>query len=529
VATGAGGDSPEGGAACGGNVGRVPTLGELSQYADQLAGGVVSTTVESEILGSAEYYNNVGGNDLGFITRLYDDVLQRDPTSAEISIAEKMLQTSATGRSDVAGAVILSRETRSDRIRRGFERLLGRDPSETDESSYLYSLPSPTTTAITYEGLVGLLAASDEYYTHTGGTATQFVYALYQSLLSRRPYPAELASEAGILARITGGDLQAREGLARTITSSLEYHNDEITGFYRAYFHSTCAQLDVGRCATVTRDPTPSELSQWLRSFTSGSTEEDLIASLLSSNEYSTRHGGSQDAFVKAVYKDLLGRSASARELSAAESGYANSSKGRFEFAKAMVQSDQYHAVLVRLSYRQLLLRDPTPSELQSGAAILGGGSTAGQTPDEQLIATIISTPEYYGDAGPYDFSFVRQAVIDLLRRPDATAEESGYLSPAPHGAAWQQSVALMITSTAEYRTDYIRGTYEKYLGQSTCSTVIADAGFIGHIPGGWAGLGVLLLAFGGGVSFVILRRHGLPGRLGTARPTSSTSARRVV
>jgi outer membrane biosynthesis protein TonB len=513
VATGAGGDSPEGGAACGGNAGRVPSLDELSHYADQLAAGVVSTTVEAEILGSPDYYNNVGGNDLGFITRLYDDVLQRDPTSAEISTADAVLEgASTTGRQDVASAVILGREARSDRLRRAFERLLGRNPTTADESRYLYSLPSPGSTAITYEGLVEQLTSSDEYYSYAGASAKDFAFGLYQGLLSRHPTPSELSSASGIIAAINSGNSGARLGLAHSITSSGEYHNDEVTGFYRAYFHSTCAQLDVGRCMTVTRDPTQAELNQWLRSFASGSTEEDLIASLLSGNEYYASHGASDTAYVTAVYQDLLGRSPSAHELSSAQSTYANTSKGRRDFAQAMLRSNQYRAVVVRLAYRELLLRDPTPTEMTAGLAQLSSGANSTQTPDGALISTIMATTEYYSDAGPYDYSFVRQAVVDLLKRPDYASEESSYLSPSPHGGPWQQAVALRIMGTNEYRSDYVRGAYERYLGQTTCGATLASAGFIGRIPGGWLGLGVLLLVLGGGVTVLALRRQSLPG-----------------
>ena len=90
---------------------------------------------------------------------------------------------------------------------------------------------------------------------------------------------------------------------------------------------------------------------------------------------------------------------------------------------------------------------------------------------------------------------------------------------PPPHDAIWQAAVAQSLVNSPEYRTDYIRGVYEKFLTYSVCAVGFRVAGgnagangLLARVPGGWFGLGiivgVLIMGIGGAVFFTLERRR---------------------
>jgi hypothetical protein len=78
--------------------------------------------------------------------------------------------------------------------------------------------------------------------------------------------------------------------------------------------------------------------------------------------------------------------------------------------------------------------------------------------------------------------------------------------------------VAQSLVDSPEYRADFVRGVYAKFLTYSVCATAPAVAGdpggtgFFNRLPGGWFGLGifvgVLLMGAAGAVFFTLERRR---------------------
>ncbi len=90
---------------------------------------------------------------------------------------------------------------------------------------------------------------------------------------------------------------------------------------------------------------------------------------------------------------------------------------------------------------------------------------------------------------------------------------------PAPHDLTWQAAVARAIVDGPEYRADFVRGVYAKFLTYSECAVIApqiagatGDLGFLNKVPGGWFGLGifvgVLLMGAAGAVFFTLERRR---------------------
>jgi hypothetical protein len=529
---GSGGGTPQGGADCSAGIGRSPTPAELEADTAALAGaGADPTTLEIELLSSTEYFHDAGNNNLGFVTRLYDDVLRHDPTPIEMATALPMLVGgSGAGRTQLVADVVLSQEARAIRVDQAFHALLKSYPDGADLALWVNRLTGPGFKGLSGNVMVEQIAASAKYYAHVGATSLGYITNLYLDLLNRSPSSVDLAFDAGLLASIKAGSgpaaaptvvaaaTKARLTLAELVVAGAEFRTDEVTSFFANYMHPTCKQLLAQECTSSIGTPTDSQLAAALTSLQSGTTEEGIIAGVLSSPQYYQNHGSTQTGLIKGVYQDLIGRAPTNGELSAALAAYTNDPVGHLAFAQAMVGSLAYQNLVVSLDYQQLLLRAPLTSEMNAGQGILAADRSL-QTPDELLIESIASIPEYYVDTGATDSRFVVRTIGTLLMRAGQPTEESQLLGlPQPHDATWQAAVAQTLVDSTEYRTDYIRGVYEKFLTYSVCVVAPDPGGNAGgngplaRVPGGWFGVGivvgVLIIGIGAGAFFALERRR---------------------
>jgi hypothetical protein len=516
---GSGGGSPQGGAACSAGFGRSPTAGELESATAQLAvAGADPTAVEIQLLASAEYYHYAGNNSLGFVTRLYDDVLRHDPTPVQVATALSIVSTTGdAGRTELVQDVVLSPEARAIRVDQAFQALLKTYPSSSDLALWINRLPGPGATGFTTNAMVEEIAGSAAYYKLVGSTPASFMIHLYQDLLNAAPTQGDLAANAGLMAQIQTGSVNARVGAAENVVNGATFRLDEVTSFFANYLHPTCRELQAQECMSTIGAPTTSQLSAALTSFANGSDEENIIAGVLSGDQYYQNHGSTQAGLIRGVYQDLIGRAPTDAELSTAINNYTNDPVGHLNFAKAMVTSLLYQNLVVSLDYQQLVLRAPTTAEADSGQGILGGDLPSLQTPDELLIEQIASFSEFYADLGGTDSSFVARSIATLLMRPGNASEETGFLKlPLPHDATWQAAVAQTLVNGDEYRTDFVQGVYAKFLTYSLCAQTTSAVGDQGggifkNVPGGWLGLGLfggVLLMGAAAVAFFTLERR---------------------
>src|SRR5207244_2459114 len=93
-----------------------------------------------------------------------------------------------------------------------------------------------------------------------------------------------------------------RQQLAQNLATSTEYDSNLVAGYYSRY---------LGRTASA------AELSFWVPALAQGkSTDEDVLAQIVGSDEYYRNHGGSDASWLNAMYQDLLGRPRGATENS---------------------------------------------------------------------------------------------------------------------------------------------------------------------------------------------------------------------
>jgi len=74
-------------------LGRAPDPGGMATWANQLNQGVPANQVLATILGSDEYYRRAGGTPENFIAQLYNDLLRRPATGADIDFWVRRMYT----------------------------------------------------------------------------------------------------------------------------------------------------------------------------------------------------------------------------------------------------------------------------------------------------------------------------------------------------------------------------------------------------------------------------------------------------
>jgi hypothetical protein len=232
--------------------------------------------------------------------------------------------------------------------------------------------------------------AGGTYYPYaeiTNGTHTRFYYGagavtvtalqhpeayvqqLYQDLLHRDADPSGLATWVG---KLNAGAPLTEVSIG--ITSSREYQAGIVDGFYVQY---------LGRHAD------PAGLDDWVNQMQSGLNAEVIRAGILASDEYYARVGGTHEAYVTALYHDLLGRAPD-------PAGYAdwlgklNAGASREEIASGINDSDETRTIVITGYYQDFLHRDPDPAGLETWINNLESGMSQ---PD--IITAFVTSPEY--------------------------------------------------------------------------------------------------------------------------------------
>ncbi len=117
-----------------------------------------------------------------FISTLYRDLLNRNPSSTELSNGQTYL--SGHTRTQYAATLLAGSEYRTDLIQDWYQKFLGRPANSGEVSSWLSVFGGGTD-----EQIIASIVSSNEYFNQSrvGGTNPGYVTALYQDLLGRPP------------------------------------------------------------------------------------------------------------------------------------------------------------------------------------------------------------------------------------------------------------------------------------------------------------------------------------------------------
>jgi hypothetical protein len=202
------------------------------------------------------------------------------------------------------------------------------------------------------------------------GTATErFVRAAYQDFLGRQPEPDELSNHAGIIDGGTG----TRAGLVRSLSRSEQYVTTLVQRFY---------------ADTLGRPGDPAGVAFWADQLISGRrTVAEVAGSFYASDEYHGRAGGTDPAWITALYDVFFERPPSDGDLAYWTNRIAE--RGRTRVAIELFQSLESRRQRVQRLYQDLLGRDGEPSGVDFWADRIA------TTGDLALAVNLAASAEY--------------------------------------------------------------------------------------------------------------------------------------
>lgn len=139
---------------------RSADTGALTTFLTVLESGATQEQVQSFILGSPEYFAAAGGTNSGFLSKLYEQVLNRpiDPTGS----ASWLAALSHLSRQQVALALLSSPEYQTQLVSSWYERFLHRAVDPGSLAAWVNAMGHGMSDEVVLSGIVG----SDEYFSH---------------------------------------------------------------------------------------------------------------------------------------------------------------------------------------------------------------------------------------------------------------------------------------------------------------------------------------------------------------------------
>ena len=179
----------------------------------------------------------------------------------------------------------------------------------------------------------------------------RYLVASYQQFLGRDPADAGLDFHLNRLA--SGGD-ESRERVARSLLYGSEGSANEVARAYQSLLR---------------RDPEPKGGAYWTEHLRTNDVL-DLRVLLLSSDEYHRRSGGTDQSWVAALYRDVLGRSAEPAGL-AYWSNQASRGVSRSIIVSGFYLGRESLGLRTDSYYHLTLDRTPTAVERAEGIALI--------------------------------------------------------------------------------------------------------------------------------------------------------------
>jgi hypothetical protein len=168
-----------------------------------------------------------------------------------------------------------------------------------------------------------------------------------------------------------------------------------------------------------------SGVATWSNLLAAGGRQENVLTNIIASAEYYAKSGGTDAAFVRALYQDVLGRTAVQADIDY-WTGVLRLA-GRSAVVWGFVNSDEYRGGLIAGWYQRYLGR-------AADAGALGwwlGQMRQGMT-QEQVQAALLTSAEYHQlvefEYAAYNGSaFVRGLYVDVLGRKPSDAEVNSW------------------------------------------------------------------------------------------------------
>ncbi len=191
---------------------RPPDPPGLGQWSAALAAGLTIEQMEADIVGSPEYYQNRGGSTTeGFLTALYQDILQRTPDAGGLSAFTQAMRNGAS-RTQVASVLLQSTEFLQDDVEGAYELFLARSADPASLNGWVAAMQA----GLTDQQLVAGLVSSNEYFNFSQ---------------ARGPLNANapLESVTQMVSAVQGGTLTLPDGSKVTIPAGALPQDEQVT------------------------------------------------------------------------------------------------------------------------------------------------------------------------------------------------------------------------------------------------------------------------------------------------------------
>jgi hypothetical protein len=306
------------------------------------------------------------------LTQAYRAVLGRDPDPSAQGFVNA-LNAGMLSRQQVAAILTGSGEYRDRLINQVYGALLDRSAGPGDLAVWepvLAQPPAGPGQPSPDEQFETAVIGSGEYFQKHQASNVGFVTSLYTTLLGRQP---DSGGFDGTLQQLLGSYTSQRQVVAAAFTTSGESRTRLVTGYFSQF---------LGRGASA------GEIAGYVGQLAAGVSDEQVIVAFVSSGEYFDHNGGSNMAYVTALYRDLLGRSPDSSSQQFL-TGLNNGSLSRGQLAAVLLGSLEYRERLVGQIYQSYLGRQGGKAELDFWAGQIQQGS------DEQVKAAILASGEY--------------------------------------------------------------------------------------------------------------------------------------
>jgi subtilisin-like proprotein convertase family protein len=477
---------------------RAATAGEInSVWLPFLnSGGTVEAMIASLMSDPLYFTQNrtghaVGGNDTGFITQVYTDLLHRAVGPGELSFWQGQLGGPEKAvRQQIIAGLLTDPGYLGPLVQSFYQAYLGRaasttgavDPGTNDgeQGHWIRALQA----GLPDEQLQAILLGSAEYLMHLGTvlghapSTAEFVTGVYKSLFPRY---AVSAGEVNFWVGQLVSGLVSRQGMATSLLTSDLYRTGNnnpttpnpdnlVTGYYNKF---------------LGRNPTTTELAGWLTAMQMGLTDEGVIAGILSDLPYFTNSRvqgampptdlATQEVnWIKQSYQDLLNRQPGAGEISFQQSRLTPVEIAARKALVTSIESDpSYRAAIINYAFTTFDGRPPTATELatwQNNLAAPPNGPGM-LNHDEELLAAIFGSQEYFFNHPDANGLHTNQSWVDSLftnlHRTNATENATLVANLEAAYAPQRLAAAAAVTSSAEYRTNLVNQYYNSYLGRA--------------------------------------------------------------
>jgi hypothetical protein len=199
-------------------LGRTPAPVEVNGWAALMQKGLSDEQVEADFLSSAEYIADHHGTGAAWVRALYQDLLGRTPSQAEVDAWMNVLNQGRTP-AQVAYGFATSPEREGDRVAGDYLTFLGRAASHAEFAGAVFAFAH----GLTNENLVADLLSSAEYYNNPNkgkGDNRDWIESATQDELQRAPTAVEINGQEAALMPTNLVRVPSRSRTAYSSTSS---------------------------------------------------------------------------------------------------------------------------------------------------------------------------------------------------------------------------------------------------------------------------------------------------------------------